>query len=695
MATITSAAGAAGSWTVGATWIGGVAPTAADDAVIPLATTSITINSGAVCRSADFNGCTGTVTHTAGVTLTIGDGTTGAGNRALRLASGMTYTLGSTTTSAINFVGSSATIQTVDVAGRVVGNITFTTGLYAFTTAFSNPNSGTITFTGGTLHIDGTTDNAGLTHQFNIFASTGSTTRTLLLGAATMSFGGGGSWNLQGATNITLTCGTSVMNFPGAGTTFSAGSGSLVYATVNFTGSSQVSLNNGGVFGTLTRTGTATKTDAFYISTAGYTVTGTFTVAGNSITNRMLLTSNTLGSATPLNLTGATVTISNTDYRDQGSWAASAGNKNRSADSGGSGDCGGNTGLTFTTAATQTYTGGTDNWSTAARWTSRVPLPQDNVVINSGSGTGTITGDMPRLGDDIDFSGYTGTFTLGTASSVHGSWTQGSGMTSTTGNNLTFEGRSTHTITSNGKTFGQRLLFSGPGSTYSLADALTSTNSTFSVFYGTFNSNDFNITCIQLSFSGTTTRTVNLGSSTITCTGTTVNSVDNSTTTNLTFNAGNSIIAITDTTAVHSFLGGGLTYGNLAITGGSAFAITLTGANTFNRITVIGGTRSIVLPGSTTTTLISGSGLANGTNVITFTASAGSATVSKAAGILSWDYINLTNIPSTGGATFYAGANSTDGGGNTGWIFTVAPNTGTGGSRGGLNRLSLNSLSIL
>ena len=47
--------------------------------------------------------------------------------------------------------------------------------------------------------------------------------------------------------------------------------------------------------------------------------------------------------------------------------------------------------------------------------------------------------------------------------------------------------------------------------------------------------------------------------------------------------------------------------------------------------------------------------------------------MSKAGGILSWDYVNLTNIPASGTSKFYAGVNSTDGGGNTNWIFTNPP----------------------
>jgi hypothetical protein len=144
----------------------------------------------------------------------------------------------------------------------------------------------------------------------------------------------------------------------------------------------------------------------------------------------------------------------------------------------------------------------------------------------------------------------------------------------------------------------------------------------------------------------------------------------------MTLTSTGSEIQITDTGAgAKTFAGGGLTYNNVKISGGGAGAVIFTGANTFNRIyTDGGGTKSVTLPGSTTTTIISGLGLANGTNVITFTASAGSATVSKSGGgTVSWDYVNLTNIPAAQASTWYAGTHSTDGTGNTNWIFTDPP----------------------
>src|SRR5258708_340736 len=123
MGTIVAASGVAGNWSVGSTWVGGVAPTAADDAQITSATTSITIDATAVCRSADFSGFTGTLTQGATGVLTIGDGTAGLSNIALKMPSGFTYAPNSSST--ITFISTSATQQTISVdSGYSLGNIT-------------------------------------------------------------------------------------------------------------------------------------------------------------------------------------------------------------------------------------------------------------------------------------------------------------------------------------------------------------------------------------------------------------------------------------------------------------------------------------------------------------------------------------------------------------------------------------------
>lgn len=59
-------------------------------------------------------------------------------------------------------------------------------------------------------------------------------------------------------------------------------------------------------------------------------------------------------------------------------------------------------------------------------------------------------------------------------------------------------------------------------------------------------------------------------------------------------------------------------------------------------------------------------------NLITLSSDLGDGTkiISIASGIVSCNYLSLTDFPVGGGATWYAGSNSTNGGGNEGWIFS-------------------------
>jgi hypothetical protein len=68
-------------------------------------------------------------------------------------------------------------------------------------------------------------------------------------------------------------------------------------------------------------------------------------------------------------------------------------------------------------------------------------------------------------------------------------------------------------------------------------------------------------------------------------------------------------------------------------------------------------------------------------NLITIdSVTAASHTLSKASGTVSSDYLSISRSTATGGASWYAGANSTNGGNNSGWVFTAppAPSAGNG-----------------
>ena len=102
--------------------------------------------------------------------------------------------------------------------------------------------------------------------------------------------------------------------------------------------------------------------------------------------------------------------------------------------------------------------------------------------------------------------------------------------------------------------------------------------------------------------------------------------------------------------------------------------MTITGANTFSNITNTVQPASVLFTAATTTTFNNFN--LNGTlgNPITISsATAATHTLSKTSGTVSCDYLVLTNSIATGGAAWYAGANSTNVTGNSGWIFTAPP----------------------
>lgn len=683
---------------------GSSVPTTADDVFFDAnsGTGTITLSSSSTARSINCTGFTGTISHPSSTTITIGDGTAGAGNVALLLVSGMTYTLTSTTTSALNFNSSSTTLQTITFGGKSVGNLTIAgTGCdYAFTDNLTQSTTATLTFTRGTLHMDGVTDNSGLTHTIGIFNSNNSNTRTLTMGNVTANVrGSGNAFDFRTSTNLTFQCGTSTIDMSGGSSGFlygGNGGGLTTFYTVIFRGGSHGVSNavnhSGSVFTNLTITGTASKTDSF-LPTSNCTVTGTLTINGDSVTNRILIGSNTFGSARSYFISGATVVASNVDIRDT-TFNVST---DLSAITGGSGDCAGNSGITFTTAQTNYWVGNGGSWSDVNKWSNtsggssasgRVPLPQDDVIFDANSfssASQTITMDMPRIGNDITMTNIDSSPALSKSITVtqYGSLAFGTGLGSTAfSGGWNFHGRSkTCTLNLAGKTVngggsGTWTIFM-IGGTLQLTASFQMTavsDRVLALSGGTFDSNGFSVNIGRFT-STSGTRTVTMGSSVWTLTTDSFNAWETSS--GLTVNAGTSEIQITNTGSLSkTFVGSNKNYYNLRITTGGSGAIVIQGNNTFNKIYTSGSTtKTINFTAGSTQTFTGGTDcFFSGTsgNLITCqSTSSGSAwTVSKSSGYVSCDYLSLKDSTATGGASWFAGNNSTNVSGNSGWIFT-------------------------
>lgn len=654
MATIVAnASGGTRAWSDTATWTGGVVPSPTTDVQLSAGSGPVTIDAGAVCRSLDCTGYTNTLTHNAVVSLTIGDATAGLGNIALKLVSGMTYTLGSATTSGFIFASTSATVQTIATGTKATGNVTFS-GVSGSWQLADNWTSTSITVT----HTDGTLDFNGKTVAWTSFVSSSGSTRTLTLGAAsiTLTFSGA-AWNSSTSTGLTVTANTATVTLNASGSTqFTGGTANYNGLSVVISGNAFSTFTGSCTVANLTKTTTAVKGSTLIFSNSP-TITGTLTVTGNSAINRISVESSVIGSLRTVTV-GTGFSFTNVDFQDiaatgaAGTWTGTS-----------MGDSLGNSGITFDASVTQTHTtsaGG--SWSDASKWTSRVPLPQDNVVINAST-TGTITADMPRLGADITFAGFVGTADFSSVDNMmFGGLILGSGMTISGTRNIYLAARSSKTITSNGKQFSQPVNLYAPSGTYTLADAL-STAGTFIVYIGTFATSTFGVTCTTFNMSGASSTVTSSGTWTLTSTA--AGAIWTKTTG--TFTSAASVIVISAASAnSRTFAGGGATYGTLTYTvAGSTGALVITGANTFATLNFsdVTNARTLTFPAGTTntfTTLFNVNGTAAKLMTINSSSPGTKATLSKASGVVTCDYLSLFDSAAAGGASWLAGANSID-----------------------------------
>jgi hypothetical protein len=324
------------------------------------------------------------------------------------------------------------------------------------------------------------------------------------------------------------------------------------------------------------------------------------------------------------------------------------------------------------------WVGGTGTWDPASTsWSTTsggspgaaAPLAGQNAIFDANSGGGTITiedgpggSGFPPECANLDCTGFTGAIdSTGYGLNINGD------VTLSTGGDYTLLwliiiSSTVCTLTSVGKSVYEIDIESG--ATVTLADdAYIDGNGLY--VNGTFTTNNFNVAASVFSIVGT----VNMGSSTFTVNGGVWYADPLST-----INAGTSTILITD---AGEFDGGSKTYYNLNI---GAF-LDLIGNNTFNTISNSAQPILIRFDGGSTTTVTNFNVSGTAGNLVTLNRFNANVQwiLSKASGTVSVDYLNIIRSNATGGAAWYAGANSTNGVLNLGWIFTAPPSaTATG-----------------
>ena len=335
----------------------------------------------------------------------------------------------------------------------------------------------------------------------------------------------------------------------------------------------------------------------------------------------------------------------------------------------------------------------TTNWSDTSGGSGgfSVPTASDNVFFdaNSNVGTGAFTVTMansPRVCNDFTASGLDGAMTLAGTSiglTVSGSLTnQATNFTRTYTGTTTFNATTTgKTITTNGVIFNRGVTFDGVGGEWKLGSAMTGDRGV-GLTNGTFDLNGFTLTITGFtSNSSPNARTIAIGTgqAVLTASGGGIWNTANALGLTVT---GTGTINLTGASS-KTFIATSVDFsGNTINQGGGGTLTFVGGSNTFGNIT---NTRksvsatSILFTAGTTNTFTNWNASGESTRLLTIgSATAASHTLSKASGTVSADFLSISRSTATGGATWNAGANSTDGGNNSGWIFGAPPATATG-----------------
>lgn len=666
--------GGTASWdgTAGTKWAstsggagGASVPTTSDDVFFDASSTgTVTIATGNTgAKSITCTGFTGTLTGSAALTVAGG----------ITLVSGMTHSYSGTLT-----ITGTGTIVT---AGKTLStNLTINGSAITVTLGSTLTISNTLTLTAGTF----TTSASNYAVTAGQFSISSTSVRTCTLNGSTITLSASIAWNATTTTNLTFNAGTSTISISGAGPTFNGGG--LTYNNVTFTNTTtgtDRTISGTNTISTLTFTAPASG-GTIQISITDNQTISTFVCSGATAVRRLFLKSNTIGTQRTLTVTTWS-TISDVDFRDIAMNSSRLGTRLS--------DCGGNSNITFDTPKTVYWNlTGTQSWTATAWATSsggtpavnNYPLAQDTAVFDN-TGAATTVSLSPGLNfGTINMSARSSamTFQTNTIGNLYGDLTYGSGITPSGSNTLTIAGRNkTQTLTSAGKTLGFPITVQAIGSTFRLGDALTSSASGTTAFLienGTFETQNYNLTMTSISgrfsLNGTATKTLTIGSSTISiaCSGTAFTA----SATNTTISSNTGILKFTNNSTAKSFDGGGINYNGMTVDQAGSAILTIAGNNTLGNISnsySATGATTIRFSGNQTVSDFTATGTVGKVLTIDSTTNGVQRTLTKASGTVSVDYLSIRDSNATGGAVWLAGANSTNVSNNLGWIFSSTP----------------------
>jgi len=396
-------------------------------------------------------------------------------------------------------------------------------------------------------------------------------------------------------------------------------------------------------------------------------------------------------------------------------------------------DLGNNTGWNLNNSSPKNlyWVGGSGNWNDAFNWSSSsggpggdcIPTIYDDVYFDNHSfniQSQAVYFDALSYCHNMNWLDATNSPVITGSSSLHvyGSLLLIPSLSSSFTGALYFKSTTTgNTIATANVPFANNVFFDGVGGGWTLADAFTVNNGAIFLKNGNLNTNNKNISCYSFISSYTTPRILELGTSTINlnynwnfANATNLSLSASNSTINLSldyalFQGGdqiyNDVNFLSESTSVYSgpSLSGNNVFENVHFAGSGI----ISGNNTIITVDFVGegwiyGTDQIkkliyenngnvyssniidtiiLTPGHSylfgggsvqSIRYLSATGIQN--SRITINSLSGQAEFNKTTGSICCDYLNLQNIKTSGGAFFYAGANSSDLGNNSGWSFT-------------------------
>jgi fibronectin-binding autotransporter adhesin len=611
---------------------------------------------------------TGTVdmsARTSAMSLSVITGQTIFGN--WTFGSGITITGGSS----ITFSGRNT--QTITNAGRTF-SASFVVNSYGGTVELADAyNGNSINVNNGTF----------ITNNYNVtiiasqyFNATSSTPAAILLGSSTVTITG--SMTVT-TTNFTFDAGTSTIIFSGNGPVLSGALTLYNVQETNLTGSG-LTVKNSCTFNNLEITAPTSLTKSLKFGD-NQVITGTLTVSGASEIRRLFVLASDISNNPEVGvtrtLTVGTLLADYCDFRDITIAGTAAGGSPTNA-----GDCGGNSGVTFPAPKTvywnlsSTRNWDANGWATTSGGTpdaANFPLAQDTAVFDDTGAASIVNMRAFNVGA-VDMSARTTSMSLSAAGlTIYGDWSFGTGVNAGSSLGITFAGRGTTTITSNGVEFSLPVTFDCATGTVQLADAFAMpTTRTLTLTSGTFDAVSYNVTAGRFGAGGTSTLKMGSGTWTLTSTGTVWNM--GSAGASFSLDIGTADILLSSTSAsARTFDGSGKAFGKLTIGGATGSSTTtLSGGSTYAEIASTKPVAHTIALGTGSHTFGKWSVTGTSGNVVTVTGTGTSNAIagSRVSGV---DYLAMGTIGFivTSGGEFYAGANSTGTGQNV--ILSDAP----------------------